>query len=447
MKTSSLLISLCIALILLTSAGMGAAQYEPLAQAKDLSFSRNFLSYIKEYGSQPWWQSHTLVDAAGGVHTAYYTGQSIYYAYCAADCGKAPSWKKTALAPSGDYDSLSYPTLGLDPNGRPRMVLYRYPNYVYLECNANCSTASSWKSVEVRLNPDNYNNYPRDARYFALDAQGRPRFISYYYNGLTYATCNATCTTQSNWQYNELNFGSGYSLFGAQLAFNASGQPRVIGVSGEDLIYAQCDQNCHVSQNWSRLKIAGGVGNISNLPTYSLRLDAQGRPRVAFYKAANSDKNMYYAWANANYASPASWTIDSLPLPPATDRTLDMAIDSQGNQHIVYADENFDLSYIRCTSNCDTLQSEWYLQSVETGADLDDSDYLPPDDGFWGSGWWVDGYPSLALDKNDSPRISYYVRNVQYYNTSPYNKVWAVRFAGATASMYKYSVFVPMLRK
>jgi hypothetical protein len=72
----------------------------------------------------PWWQTSTLVDASGGVHTAFYTNQSIVYAYCPAACDDPTNWSETLIGDAGSYDSLDYPTLALDAADQPSVSYY-----------------------------------------------------------------------------------------------------------------------------------------------------------------------------------------------------------------------------------------------------------------------------------------------------------------------------------
>jgi hypothetical protein len=446
MKRTAIVILLCLGLLLMV--------YNGLSKAADLElylpFARHHLMVVEDMPDAPWWQSHTLVDANGGIHTAFYTSSHIYYAHCIEDCALPGSWITAPLFP-GDHGSLAYPSLAFTEAGSPRIMWYDGYGYYYAECSADCHLPSSWTKARIELNPFNFSNYPSDARYFAIDAQERPRFVSYFYNGLTYAFCDTNCTSEANWYYVDLELGLGLNAL--QLDLNSSGQPRVIGVdSSDNLIFAQCDLNCTQAQSWSKTVIGSSVGSIFGSPIYSLRLDSQNRPRIAYFKQSSSDPQMYFAWSNSNYSSSSSWTTGTLPLSPASSRTIDMAIDSQDRPHIVFASNSFDLRYLRCLKRCDSVQSEWDIQDIETGDDLELDDPMPPDPGYMAASWWIEGYASLALDSQDIPYVSYYVRNVQFYNIDPLPRAWGIRFATMGESYLPpppilQEFFLPLLSK
>ncbi len=75
------------------------------------------------------------------------------------------------------------------------------------------------------------------------------------------------------------------------------------------------------------------------------------------------------AWSNANFANPTGWSSYTIPLASAGDRALDLAIDSQDRPHLVYASASMNIRYLQCTSNCETEDSVWQVQDVETGAE------------------------------------------------------------------------------
>jgi hypothetical protein len=417
-----------ITIFVLLSLGLLLGAHQAAGYAGELPFTRHHLKVVKETGDIPWRQSHTLVDSSDGVHTTFYTSSYIYYAHCMEDCGLPGSWITTPLFPSGDYDSLAYPSLALTPENRPRLMWFDDYSYFYAECSHDCHVPASWTKARIFLNPNNFSNYPGDARYFVLDSQARPRFVSYDYNGLTYAFCDDDCTLPSNWSFVDLDLG--LSLNALQLVLSSTGQPRVIGVdSSDNLVYAQCDQNCSLAQNWSKTAVGSSVGSIFSSPIYSLRLDSQNRPRIAYFKQNSADAQMYFAWSNSNYSSSSSWTTGTLPIAPASSRTIDLAIDSQDRPQVVYASNSLDLRYLRCLKRCDSVQSEWDLQVIETGDELELDDPMPPDTGFIAANWWIEGYASAALDSQDIPYVSYFVRNIQFFDIDPLPRAWGIRFA------------------
>lgn len=51
------------------------------------------------------------------------------------------------------------------------------------------------------------------------------------------------------------------------------------------LLYYACDANCHDPGNWNWIMLA----NLRGTSRFSLRVDSQGRPRLAFYSGQYPD--------------------------------------------------------------------------------------------------------------------------------------------------------------
>jgi hypothetical protein len=411
------------------------------AEATDVTWQRLYLMRTTETPT-PWWQTSTLVDNSGGVHTAYFTNHFIHYAYCPANCGDPASWSQTQITTAGPYDSLDYPTLALDSNDRPRMMWFKDSFYYYAECDANCIQAASWTAVQVPVANQIDYIYPQTSRYFALDSQGRPRFVCYgsdyddygVYMGFNYTTCDANCTNAVNWRSDLIDIQEYF--YDPQIVLTANDQPRVMGkLDNETLGYLGCNADCSQSASWSLVSLYP-VGDYGNL---AFHLDSQDRPRVAFYNGNSSEPNLYYAWSNSTDPASTAWSSYGMDLPPFDWRTVDLALDSQNRPRLAYASDQGDLEYAECTANCESTASSWQLQPVETAADLDASDPIPLDTACTVTAWLVEGYPSLALDAADRPSVSYYARHSQFCLgvDNKYHIIhdaWALRLATAGAA-------------
>jgi len=452
MKTLSRLLSLMLPCLLALNVLM-AAPPEMAHAAGSSAFARLYLMRT-EVSPTPWWQTSTLVDGSGGVHTAYFTNQFIHYAYCPAGCDDPANWTQTPLTGAGPNDSLDYPALALDPTNRPRMMWFKDHYYYYAECNANCTNAGNWTAVQVPVANQIDYIYPQTARYFALDSQGRPRFVCYgsdyddwgVYKGFNYTTCDGNCTNAANWHSDLIDLQDWF--YDPQIVLNANGQPRVMGtLDHETLAYLGCNANCSQSENW------GGVSlyDVGYYGEFAFRLDSLGRPRVAFYTGTSSDPNLYYAWSSSTDYTSTQWDNYGQDLAPFDWRSLDLAIDSQNRPHIVFASSAADLDYARCTANCESDTATWQVQHVETSDELDASDPIPLDPGCTVSTWMVEGYPSLALDAMDQSSLSYYTRHSQFclgidnqYHTR--HDVWALRFATTgTSPLLNPGVYLPLV--
>ena len=99
-----------------------------------LSGERNGQRGHQEPGAaeSPWWQSNTVVDAAGGAHTTFFTDQSIYYAYCPAGCGDPGNWQQTAVTGADIFAARSpagngaYGGMYVDTAGSSALPFYGY---------------------------------------------------------------------------------------------------------------------------------------------------------------------------------------------------------------------------------------------------------------------------------------------------------------------------------
>ena len=390
-----------------------------VAAAADTTFAHFFLQ--DPTTSYPWWHSHTVVDGSGGIHLAFYNDANIYYAHCAVNCSDPANWLELPLFAAGNYPSLDKPTLGVDASGRPRLMWYADysgdDNYYYAECNANCTdSAANWASVAV-ASLGGYD-YPHNVRYAALDTQGRPRLVyemsNYPDYGFNYLTCDAGCTTASNWQTTAVTTPNLQPDMNLQLVFDQNSRPRVLGYDDDNsvLVYAECNSDCSTAANWGSVALFD-VGYYFDYD-FALRLDAGGHPRIAYYlKDSSNNVLLYYAWSNANSLTITGWSSYSLNYLTNDELSLDLALDSQGRPSVAFATDELDLSYVTCTANCETTSSTWQQQFIETSDDLNASDPIATNPGCLSSTWMVIGYPSLALDAANNPNVSYWVRHGQ----------------------------------
>ncbi len=218
--------------------------------------------------------SALAVDAEGGMHLAYvyYEPQhrpdpdddnptAAVYSYCQAHCDSKRNWQMVMLG-----DQVSEVQIGLTPLGQPRLLLLvraeaawgKADQYLYAECDENCTKLAGWQVGAVIMSannlswnpdPDFLNRDDEPKRSFALDPQGRPRFVHYHYNaehalgtiGAYYAACDAHCTESASWTHTRITqvyeqFGTWYweELYDPALAFTSTGHPRLGGSTQDD---------------------------------------------------------------------------------------------------------------------------------------------------------------------------------------------------------------------
>jgi hypothetical protein len=393
-----------------------------VAAPADITFAHFFLQ--NPLTSAAYWHSHTVVDGSGGVHLTFYDDTIIYYAHCATNCGDPANWLELPLFDAGMLAPLTEPMVGVDSSNRPRLMWYANyggdKNYFYAECNANCTdSAANWTSVAVVSTADYFLPNPENMRYAALDTQGRPRLVYTMAgdpdDGFYYLTCDAGCTTASNW-YSTAVSTPGLQPDVLQLVFDPNGRPRVLGFenNNDGLVYAECNSSCSTAANW------GSVGLFAPIYCglfdcgFAMQVDAQGRPRIAYYDGNASNNVLYYAWSNASPLTTGGWHSYTLNYPTNSDDwSLDLALDSQGRPSVTFATDTLDLSYLTCTANCETTSPTWQQQFIETGDELNASYPIATNPDCVSSTWMVIGYPSLALDAANNPDVSYWVRHGQ----------------------------------
>lgn len=370
------------------------------------------------------------VDDDGGVHAALsgftpitfngVTLYPVYYGYCAEDCANPASWSWTIAGQVGmgasDCDGVR---LALDPQGRPRLMWYYLESplasvgyWEYAECNANCLDNASWTVADaITVNP---LAFPGKGRYFALDPQGRPRFIYREVNawagraGTYYRFCNANCADGGTWSEYRLNESF---LYDASLAFNASGLARLAYRTGDYLAYYE---NLDGANAWS----GGFFFNLGVDASFSLRLDSHDRPRLAIFNGSSgtapTTDRLSYAWCQTGCDSVGNWTLQDLGLPEDYGKDVDMVLDAQDRPHLAFnvdyigSPSVYGLGYARCTANCESSAATWQAAMVETSDELDATQPIPPATQGCYSYWLETGKrPSLAVDAAGNVRIGY----------------------------------------
>jgi hypothetical protein len=371
------------------------------------------------------------VDAAGGRHAVYtgYVGYGTlspaYYAYCAAGavCTDPANWATVSFGSGTDYFVKA--EIRLTAAGHPRLLLYNeYGNrtYMYAACDANCTSPTSWKTLNVLQVQNNIDMDSFDYSYhtFALDPQGRPRFIyeDHYgsiHNGLYYVSCDAGCTDAANWSETNISAGPDYDGDRVQtpdLEFTSAGQPRMITqlYSRDEnypsgVYYITCDQNCEQAANWQRTRLLDrGNGKAS----WTLALDANDNPRVAIYQGEldAGGKQLSYVTCDADCTDATHWTQTVIDIGAEVGQSPDIALDPQGRPRIAIGiKEDQGIGYLWCNSQCD-VSANWQAQNAEP-LDALAADFAPPVPFTCDVSTWLGARPQLALGPNGDPFIGY----------------------------------------
>jgi hypothetical protein len=390
------------------------------------------------------------VDSAGGIHLGFSAYTSVggawpaYYAFCASNCNTAANWTTVAVGDIGAWGG--YTRLALDAAGHPHLLWFNETSisgpsvFQYAECNANCTTAANWTKVNAATTASVVG--PSDSRYFALDGQGRPRFVytdtDSNHRGTYYAYCESACTSNSNWH--EVQIDSAYLLYEFSLVFDTANGAHLAyrNATGftDTLDYAECASGCSTAANWNSVTLT----DLGSGEALSLRVDGSNRPRLAFYTGyfGSSDPNnnlLVYAWCDTACTQDANWDNSTLGLPAYFGAEVDLVLDQQGYPHLAYyvddvSGSNYGLSYAACTADCETQAATWHAQMVETSDELDASDPVPVKSECSISSWLEVGRnPSLALDASGRPRVGYTAKHYQGGSCSSQSDLRLVRFA------------------
>jgi hypothetical protein len=380
------------------------------------------------------------VDPAGGKHAAfaYYEPNveqrptSAVYRYCASVCENADSWQEVRMG-----TLVRSVQLKLTPQGKPRLMFAADStvytgglDHFYATCDTGCGQAAAWTVTRVfsgrvpAYNLDNDDQLPQ--RSFALDAEGRPRFVVFDENqlaepqhfGLYYMTCDTGCSDAHNWGETLISVVQRYAVERASqpaLAISPDGRPRVtsaqffaLNSNLAVLMYLACEQACDRSANWGRAELMPRGGGSE--PSADIAVDAQGRPRIAFYQEAlleGQGKRLHYLACDDGCLDPARWSIVDLGLGFSNGQEPDLELDVQGRPRIAYSDwDSGGIGYAWCDQNCAGGSANWQHKLLEQRAALYDAwpvAYPFHCDG----GLWNTLTPTLSLPADGPAQIAF----------------------------------------
>ena len=399
---------------------------------------------LARFAEQTWKTSNANVriDAAGGVHIAFYYYESIFeerpttavYAFCASQCNQAGSWQSVQLA-----EEVNEVQLALSPAGKPRLLIRTrstlFPNgkdYHFAACDDNCAQASGWSVTYILSSHGtasvDYQEDEMPQRSFALDPAGRPRFVYLDRNtlvepdhlGVFYAFCDAQCTQQASWQQTRITevIPSPFrmeTLYYPALAFTPDGKPRLATAEffplndGEAMLaYFECNDACTESESWRKVTLLPRGGGSE--PSADLAIDANGRPRIAFYQESTLDggKRLFYLWCNGGCLDAANWQQRDLGLDTFDGQEPDLELDRGGRPRIAYADYNTGgLGYAWCNEGCDTANAQWQHKVIETRTDLQTAWNVPFPRDHCDAGLWNSLTPTLAFGADGNAYVAY----------------------------------------
>ncbi len=364
-----------------------------------------------------------VADAAGTIHAVYpaYTRGGAFYGECGAGCTDSSAMKTVAFATAGTATNAM---LALDPSGHPRVLLATGTQIIYATCSSACTDAASWTQTTIIQHAGD-RNVTGEA--FALDPQGRPRFIMHTpiaYLGIgqqppvtEWVACDRDCERAASWKRSQI----GTQILGhATLRFDATGKAHLATVAIVDgasiAAYESCESNCGAPDAWASTSFGTAFHSEVEAVTIHdqivLALTSTGQPRVlAMIRSATGQRQLvYYACSAANCTASGAWTgtivSDSAKLGPG----YDLQLDAQDHPRLALTFD-YNIAMASCdTADCTANGTSWNVTVVEAGTDLPaDHIFLYPN---CSVGAWLLHGPSLALTASGSPRIAYTARDV-----------------------------------
>ncbi len=388
----------------------------------------------------------TAIDANDGYHAAYIhyvpsnENPPAVYGFCSGTaCNNKANWREVRL-----LDKTREVQLALTPAGQPRLLIVTESavynggkDYHYAACDANCTDRNSWSVTRVYSSwgttTSDVLNDKNPQRSFALDPQGRPRFIyqdrNYLYAepdhyGAFYAYCDSGCTNAANWNQTEVGRNIQYDaeIFDLpSLTFTSTGQPRIIsrvfalnpdGTSApEGLYYYECNAGCGATDNWKRVFLIPTGGGSYPHPSWDIELDANDRIRAVIFTGDGLEpdaveQRVLFLWCDANCLNSASWQFNNLGMAKQSGESPDLELTAQGLPRIAYIDNHGELGYSWCNTGCYGETPQWQHKVVEMEAALKQE--FPQAIPFnCDTSVWQGLAPVLDLDRAGNPRIAY----------------------------------------
>jgi hypothetical protein len=366
------------------------------------------------------------IDAKDGLHAVYprYAIGGAFYAYCAGTCAESEDLSVVDFETEGTVHNSM---LALDRAGHPRVLLATATKVYYASCDANCGSSSGWETAEIL---DHAGDREVTGEAFALDSEGRPRFLMHTYRAFLgigqkpratfYVSCDGDCQEAASWQVSQI---ATQTWEGTDFRYDSQGRAHIATVANVEAegavtrklgAYSTCEKDCDVDTNWVGTGLYEAYENSTEVvamqPTVALALTRAGTPRVVVLgKNAEGNRNIVYFECDEDCTGD-NWTGSIISDHESIDTGLDLALDKNDRPRLAYTlGYNIGLAYCD-QADCASETAMWDLTKVEFGSDM------PTDDIFlWDNctvGAWFLHSPSIALSADGAPRIGYQARDI-----------------------------------
>lgn len=378
-----------------------------------------------------------VVDVRGGMHLTYplVAAQGVVYAYCAADCTSEERFE-TVTFYTDEFGGVDTALVAVDPAGRPHLLFSSHNAVMYATCEDPCGTTGQWES-RVVFEHDGDWELTGDA--FALDPQGRPRFLMHAYQaylgigqpeeGTMYFQCDQACADARNWTASVI---SEQSWLESTLRFDAQGTAHVatvIPVDDVELVaYLACSSDCGNEEvdNWPGLGLTMAYSDryVAEIaPAVSLAVGTDGGVRLAFLGADGEENFLGYYECLADCTEPDGSTWEGLILLHSSDGSdlgdgLALVLDQRDRPRLAYTSSS-SILVAYCDGDCvgRSGPDDWALVEGELASDI------PADDIFLyyncNVGFWFLRQPALALQQDGLPVVAYRAEDKSGGWTSP----------------------------
>lgn len=366
------------------------------------------------------------VDPAGNLHAVYpaYAVGGAYYAFCGADCDGPDSTEVVRFETDGTTTNAM---LALDPQGHPRVLFSAYSKIYYGSCDADCGNRDSWNYAPIL---DHGSELEVTGQSFALDPQGRPRFVLHTYltalgigqgDPVTYwVSCDSDCTNPDRWTKSTIQPADIVSY--ATLAFDRDGKAHLAGMTtakdGDTEIdvtaYFECASDCGNEASWKGIGFGPYYASESEavrfVPSLSMALTSTGQPRVAYVAKGESNDKVLYYFACDEDCTADNWKAMQLTARDEIDVGVDLALDAHDKPRVAYT-LDYNIFLASCdAADCATDGDAWKGKLVEGGAEMPpDQIFLYPNCNV--SAWFLHS-PSVALTSGGAVRVGYQARDI-----------------------------------